>query len=185
MEEQQKLTSPDAPRERGKTWIVFSAFIAILAAMVVFAIVFRGASGKLNSPDNVERPEVMLSDEPIDPENITPEPTVMPTQTAATPAPTQQEYLKTAVIVNGRRYVVMSSLQAAEELMMNVISLVLHLTIEECLGTEVRQRNLFPSDNRFCTLSPVSYQFLRPGIHWAGDQIKHQVSIVLQRSHPL
>ena len=120
MEEQQKLTSPDAPRERGKTWIVFSAFIAILAAMVVFAIVFRGASGKLNSPDNVERPEVMLSDEPIDPENITPEPTVMPTQTAATPAPTQQEYLKTAVIVNGRRYVVMSSLQAAEELMMNV-----------------------------------------------------------------
>ncbi len=120
MEEQQKLTSPDAPRERGKTWIVFSAFIAILAAMVVFAIVFRGASGKLNSPDNVERPEVMLSDEPIDTENITPEPTVMPTQTAATPAPTQQEYLKTAVIVNGRRYVVMSSLQAAEDLMMNV-----------------------------------------------------------------
>ena len=120
MEEQQKLTSPEAPKERGKTWMVFLTFIAILAAMTVFAIVFRSASGKLDSPDNVRRPEVMLSDEPYDPESMTPTPTVLPTQTADTPAPTHQAFLKTAIVINGKRYAVLSSLQAAEDLMMNV-----------------------------------------------------------------
>ena len=103
-------------------------FIVLLCAMAAAGIVLRadgtGSREAIPTPpapwgmaDPTEEPATEPVQEAVSPTpELTPEPTPEPTQEPAS----TQSYLKTAIVINGHTRIVMSSREAAEELLLNV-----------------------------------------------------------------
>lgn len=113
-------------------WLLIAAFIVLLAAMAVGITFFRRANGEavavVPTPpahDPLAEPTPSPTAEPFDtPEAAGPTeaaPSETPEPEADTPVPTEQSFAKTAIVVDGETVLVMSSRQAAEELLMNVL----------------------------------------------------------------
>ena len=124
MEDRQPIKRITAPIKPGKGWIAVVAFIILLAGLTVAAVLVRRSNGGFGKPIPTQPvPEVNADPTPEPIETLPPEteaPTPEPTDEPETPAPTQQSFSKTAIVVNGRLEAVISSRQAAEELIRNV-----------------------------------------------------------------
>lgn len=124
MEDNEPIKRITAPIKPGKGWIAVVAFIVLLAVLTAASVFVRRMNGGFDKPVPTQPPREAFS-EPT-PESITQAPsetpliTPAPTEEPATPAPTLQSFSKTVIVVNGNKEAVMSSRQAAEELIRNV-----------------------------------------------------------------
>ena len=127
MEEDRSEKSIDSSAKYGRGWIAVVAFLVILIGMTAAIITVRRANGELRSPAPTQ--PVPLADAEGTPA-VTPQNTpgnetddsemTTPLPEDDTPAPTVQPFLKTVIVVNGNNEVIVSSRQAAEELIRNV-----------------------------------------------------------------
>lgn len=124
MEDKEPIKRITAPIKPGRGWIAVVAFIVLLAGLTVAAVLVRRANGGFGRPAPTQPVPAVYYDEtpaPVTPEPVvTPEATSVPTDEPSTAAPTAQSFNKTAIVVNGSTEAVVSSRQAAEELIRNV-----------------------------------------------------------------
>lgn len=106
-----------APIERRRyTWIIVLAFLAAVLTAAAFVIVLKVKKQTAEPAEAFATPEVSFSASTPAP---TPKASVRPVFTPE-PQPSQQSYVKTALVVDGSQCVVLSSREAAEELIRNV-----------------------------------------------------------------
>lgn len=124
MENVEDVKQIEAPKSKSRAWLVVLLFVVVLSALAVAGVTMHvdpaGREAALSTPPvpefmESEAPEATpaLSEEPGDAEE-----TPAPTEAPATPVPTAV-YSKTAIVVNGSTCAIVSSRQAAEELIRN------------------------------------------------------------------
>ena len=115
MEERESVKLIEVPRRKSLVWLEVVAFIAMLALIAVGVLYFipmKSAPAETHEAEASPLPTAS----PVP--TASPEPTEPP-PAEATPTPVQS-YSKTAIIISGKKTLVVASRQAAEELIINV-----------------------------------------------------------------
>ena len=128
MENIENVKQIEAPKKKSKAWLVVLTFVVALSVMAFAGITLRvGSEGREAViptppvPDIAPRSTPEATEAPMQYPSL--EPTEALTEEPSTPAPTPGPtpvYSKTAIVVNGRTCAVVSSMEAAEELIRNV-----------------------------------------------------------------
>ncbi len=119
--EQERLKLNEPPKKSSRLWIAVLAFMVLLALLTAAIASSRSADiGRSAAIPTQPVPEAFQTEAPGETPEPTPEPTPEATEEPATPAPTQQEYSRTRMIVDGKTAAVFASREAAEELLSSV-----------------------------------------------------------------
>lgn len=117
MEEREAVKRIEAPPKRSLVWLEVTAFILLLAlltaGMVYYGRIRDAGSDKPHEAAATAEPAETLEPAASPVPEDTPEPSPEPT------APPVQTYSKTAIMVSGKKAVVVASREAAEELVKN------------------------------------------------------------------
>ncbi len=117
MEEREAVKRIEAPPKRSLVWLEVTAFILLLAlltaGMVYYGLIRDAGSDKPHEAAATAEPAETLEPAASPVPEDTPEPSPEPT------APPVQTYSKTAIMVSGKKTVVVASREAAEELVNN------------------------------------------------------------------
>lgn len=129
MENPDPVKKIEAPARSDKGWIAVIVFMAVLAAMTAGITFMRRSAGEMRGPLPTQPPRqaAEATAAPVTESPVQTDPVVKeepsggsPAEETASPAPTQQAFSKTAIVVNGSIEAVMPSREAAEELILNV-----------------------------------------------------------------
>lgn len=121
METNGSVKAIEGQRRRSIRWLIVLLFVLLLAAAAAVGCIMN--LNRSARQADVPRPAPYMdpTDAPTEEPSPTPVPTPTPepTEPPATPEPTQ-DYVKTAIVIEGKTAAVLASREAAEELMRNV-----------------------------------------------------------------